>query len=164
MKFSIIVFPGSNCDHDAYHAAKHVLGQDAEFIWHKETSLKGADVVVLPGGFSHGDYLRTGAIARFSPVMASVAQFAREGGPVLGICNGFQILCEAGLLPGALMRNSRLSFVSRPVWLRVEQTDTAFTNQYSVGQVLKMPVAHGDGRFVADADTRRKLEAEGRVV
>jgi len=164
MKFGIVVFPGSNCDHDAYHAAKHVLGQDAEFIWHKDTDLKAADAIVLPGGFSYGDYLRTGAIARFSPIMRAVRAFADSGGPVLGICNGFQILCEAGLLPGALMRNSRLSFVSRPVWLRVEQTDTAFTNQYSVGQVLKMPVAHGDGRFVADADTRRKLEAEGRVV
>ena len=110
MKFSIVVFPGSNCDHDAYHAAKHVLGQEAEFIWHKETSLRAADVVVLPGGFSHGDYLRTGAIARFSPVMSAVADFARGGGPVLGICNGFQILCEAGLLPGAMLRNRDLKF------------------------------------------------------
>ncbi len=127
MKFSIVVFPGSNCDHDAYHAAKHVLGHDAEFIWHKETSLNGADVVVLPGGFSHGDYLRTGAIARFSPVMTAVADFARAGGPTLGICNGFQILCEAGLLPGAMLRNRDLKFHCEHVCIRVEQTDTPFT-------------------------------------
>jgi phosphoribosylformylglycinamidine synthase subunit PurQ / glutaminase len=150
MKFSIIVFPGSNCDHDAYHAAKHVLGQDAEFVWHKETSLKGADVVVLPGGFSHGDYLRTGAIARFSPIMTAVAAFARDGGPVLGICNGFQILCEAGLLPGAMLRNRDLKFHCEHVWLRVEQTDTPFTSRASRGQVLRIPIAHGEGH-VTDA-------------
>ena len=139
MKFAIVVFPGSNCDHDAYHAAKHVLGQEAEFVWHKETSLKGADVVVLPGGFSHGDYLRTGAIARFSPVMTAVADFARAGGPVLGICNGFQILCEAGLLPGAMLRNRDLKFHCEHVIVRVEQTDTPFTARASKGQVLRIP-------------------------
>jgi phosphoribosylformylglycinamidine synthase subunit PurQ / glutaminase len=164
MKFSIIVFPGSNCDHDAYHAAKHVLGQDAEFIWHKETSLKGADVVVLPGGFSHGDYLRTGAIARFSPVMASVAQFARDGGPVLGICNGFQILCEAGLLPGAMLRNRDLKFHCEHVWIRVEQTDTPFTSRASRGQVLRIPIAHGEGNYYADPSVVRNLEADRRVI
>ena len=127
MKFAVIVFPGSNCDHDAYYTAGHVLGQDAEFVWHKETSLKGADVVILPGGFSHGDYLRTGAIARFSPIMAAVTDFARRGGPVLGICNGFQMLLEAGLLPGAMLRNRDLKFHCEHIWVRVEQTDTPFT-------------------------------------
>ena len=129
IKFAVVVFPGSNCDHDAYHAAKHVLGQDAAFVWHKETSLAGADVVILPGGFSHGDYLRTGAIARFSPIMAAVAEFARGGGPVLGICNGFQILLEAGMLPGAMLRNRDLKFHCEHVGVRVEQTDTPFTSR-----------------------------------
>ncbi|HEU4691362.1 MAG TPA: phosphoribosylformylglycinamidine synthase I, partial [Vicinamibacterales bacterium] len=129
MKFAVVVFPGSNCDHDAYHAAKHVLGHDAEFVWHKETSLKGADVVILPGGFSHGDYLRTGAIARFSPVMEAVAAFARSGGPVLGICNGFQVLCEAGLLPGALLPNDGLRFICRQVELTAEEFDGPFAGE-----------------------------------
>jgi phosphoribosylformylglycinamidine synthase subunit PurQ / glutaminase len=164
MKFAIIVFPGSNCDHDAYHAVKHVLGQEAEFVWHKESSLKAADVVVLPGGFSHGDYLRTGAIARFSPVMAAVAEFARGGGPVLGICNGFQILLEAGLLPGAMLRNRDLKFHCEHVYLRVEQTDTPFTALASKGQVLRIPIAHGEGNYCADPDVLRELEAAGRVV
>jgi phosphoribosylformylglycinamidine synthase I len=164
MKFAIIVFPGSNCDHDAYHAAKHVLGQDAEFIWHKETSLKGADVVVLPGGFSHGDYLRTGAIARFSPVMTSVAQFARDGGPVLGICNGFQILLEAGLLPGAMLRNRDLKFHCEHVFVRVERTDTPFTTGASGNQVLKLPIAHGEGNYYVDPAVVQELEIAGRVV
>ncbi len=164
MKFSIIVFPGSNCDHDAYHAVKHVLGQDAEFVWHKETSLKGADVVVLPGGFSHGDYLRTGAIARFSPVMAAVGDFARSGGPVLGICNGFQILCEAGLLPGAMLRNRDLKFHCEHVHIRVEQTDTPFTSRASKGQVLRVPIAHGEGNYYAQPEVVSELEASGRVV
>ena len=164
MKFAIIVFPGSNCDHDAYHAAKHVIGQDAEFIWHKETSLRGADVVVLPGGFSHGDYLRTGAIARFSPVMSSVAQFARDGGPVLGICNGFQILLEAGLLPGAMLRNRDLKFHCEHVFVRVERTDTPFTSRARGGQVLKLPIAHGEGNYYADPEVVQELEASGRVV
>ena len=164
MKFSIVVFPGSNCDHDAYHAAKHVLGQEAEFVWHKETSLGGADVVVLPGGFSHGDYLRTGAIARFSPVMAAVSEFARAGGPVLGICNGFQILCEAGLLPGAMLRNRDLKFHCEHVLVRVEQTDTPFTMRASNGQRLSLPVAHGEGNYYAEPDVVRELEASRRVV
>jgi phosphoribosylformylglycinamidine synthase len=164
MKFSIVVFPGSNCDHDAYHAAKHVLGQEAEFVWHKETSLKGADVVVLPGGFSHGDYLRTGAIARFSPVMNSVADFARGGGPVLGICNGFQILCEAGLLPGAMLRNRDLTFHCEHVSIRVEQTDTPFTSLASQGQILSIPIAHGEGNYFADPDLIADLESSRRVI
>ncbi|MDP9323120.1 MAG: phosphoribosylformylglycinamidine synthase subunit PurQ [Acidobacteriota bacterium] len=164
MKFSVIVFPGSNCDHDAYHAAKHVLGQDAEFVWHKETSVKGADVVVLPGGFSHGDYLRTGAIARFSPIMTAVSEFARAGGPVLGICNGFQILCEAGLLPGAMLRNRDLKFHCEHVWIRVEQTDTLFTSRATKGQVLHIPIAHGEGNYYAEPAVVNELEASGRVI
>lgn len=162
-KVAVIRFPGSNCDFDTLHSARRA-GTDAYFVWHRDTSLDGADAVLLPGGFSYGDYLRSGAIARFSPIMAAVQRFAQDGGPVLGICNGFQILCEAGLLPGALMRNARLTFVARPVALRVEQTDTAFTNRYQRGDLLRMPVAHGEGRFAADAATLRKLEAEGRVV
>ena len=164
MKFAIVVFPGSNCDHDAYHVAKHVLGQDAQFVWHKETSLAGADVVVLPGGFSHGDYLRTGAIARFSPVMQAVTEFARKGGPVLGICNGFQILLEAGLLPGAMLRNRDLKFHCEHVRIRVEQTDTPFTSRASRGQVLRIPVAHGEGNYYADPEALRQIESSGRVV
>jgi len=164
MKFSIVVFPGSNCDHDAYHAAKHVLGHDAEFVWHKETSLKGADVVVLPGGFSHGDYLRTGAIARFSPVMAAVADFARAGGPTLGICNGFQIRCEAGLLPGAMLRNRDLKFHCEHVCIRVEQTDTPFTALAKVGQLLRIPIAHGEGNYYAEPAVVDALESERRVI
>src|SRR5687768_12756740 len=164
MKFSVIVFPGSNCDHDAYHAAKHVLGHDAEFIWHKETSLKGADVVILPGGFSHGDYLRTGAIARFSPVMSAVSAFARRGGPVLGICNGFQVLLESGLLPGAMLRNRDLKFHCEHVHVRVEQTNTPFTLRARRGQVLRLPIAHGEGNYFADPETIRELETAGRVV
>ena len=164
MKFAIVVFPGSNCDHDAYHAAKHVLGQQAEFVWHKDTNLNGADVVVLPGGFSHGDYLRTGAIARFSPVMTSVAEFARQGGPVLGVCNGFQILLEAGLLPGAMLRNRDLKFHCEHVHVRVEQTDTPFTSRATTGQVLRIPIAHGEGNYYADPAVVRDLETAGRVV
>jgi phosphoribosylformylglycinamidine synthase len=164
MKFAVVVFPGSNCDHDAYHAAKHVLGHEAEFVWHKETSLKGADVVILPGGFSHGDYLRTGAIARFSPVMTAVAEFARSGGPLLGICNGFQILLEAGLLPGAMLRNRDLKFHCEHVYIRVEQTDTPFTLRASRGQILRIPIAHGEGNYYADPNVLRDLEAAGRVV
>lgn len=162
-RVAVIRFPGSNCDADTLNGARRA-GTDAFYIWHRETDLQGADAVMLPGGFSYGDYLRSGAIARFSPIMAAVQRFAQDGGPVLGICNGFQVLCESGLLPGALMRNGRLSFVSRPVALRLEQTDTAFTNEYTTGDLLRMPVAHGEGRFAADAATIRKLEAEGRVV
>ena len=164
MKFSVIVFPGSNCDHDAFYAAKHVLGQEAEFVWHKETSLKGADVVVLPGGFSHGDYLRTGAIARFSPIMTAVSDFARAGGPVLGICNGFQILCEAGLLPGAMLRNRDLKFHCEHVCIRVEQTDTPFTMACRRGQVLRIPIAHGEGNYFAEPDVIARLEANRQII
>jgi phosphoribosylformylglycinamidine synthase subunit PurQ / glutaminase len=164
MKFTVVVFPGSNCDHDAYHTAKHVLGQEAEFVWHKETTLKGADVVVLPGGFSHGDYLRTGAIARFSPIMTAVAQFAAAGGPVLGICNGFQILCEAGLLPGAMLRNRDLKFHCEHVGVRVDETDTPFTSLATKGQVLRIPIAHGEGNYFADADVIADLESSRRVI
>ena len=164
MKFAVVVFPGSNCDHDAYHAARHVLGQEAEFVWHKETSLKGADVVILPGGFSHGDYLRTGAIARFSPVMATVADFARHGGPVLGICNGFQILLEAGLLPGAMLRNRDLKFHCEHVRVRVEQSDTPFTSRALAGQILRIPIAHGEGNYYAEPDVIHGLEHDKRMV
>ncbi len=164
MKFAVIVFPGSNCDHDAHYTAGHVFGQDAEFVWHKETSLKGADVVILPGGFSHGDYLRTGAIARFSPIMAAVTDFARRGGPVLGICNGFQMLLEAGLLPGAMLRNRDLKFHCEHIWVRTEQIDTPFTLNGSRGQVLKLPIAHGEGNYYAAPDVISELESSGRVV
>jgi phosphoribosylformylglycinamidine synthase subunit PurQ / glutaminase len=164
MKFAVVVFPGSNCDHDAYHAVRHVLGQDAEFLWHKETSLGGADVVILPGGFSHGDYLRTGAIARFSPVMDAVRTFAERGGPVLGICNGFQVLLEAGMLPGAMLRNAGLKFRCEHVHVRVEQTDTPFTATCRPGQVLRLPIAHGEGNYFADAETIQSLEQQRQVI
>ena len=164
MKFGIVVFPGSNCDHDAYHAAKHVLGQDAEFVWHKDTDLKSADVVVLPGGFSYGDYLRTGAIARFSPIMNAVRAFAERGGPVLGVCNGFQILLEAGLIPGAMLRNRSVKFQCEQVYVRVDQTDTPFTAACRPGQVLQMPIAHGEGNYFAPPDVIARLEANGQVV
>jgi phosphoribosylformylglycinamidine synthase len=164
MKFGIVVFPGSNCDHDAYHAAKHVLGQDAEFVWHKDTDLKSADVVVLPGGFSYGDYLRTGAIARFSPIMNAVRAFAERGGPVLGVCNGFQILLEAGLIPGAMLRNRSVKFQCEHVHVRVDQTDTPFTSACRQGEVLKMPIAHGEGNYFAPPDVIARLEANGQVV
>ena len=164
VRFGVIVFPGSNCDHDAYHATKHVLGQEARFIWHEEESLGDVDVVILPGGFSYGDYLRSGAIARFSPVMQDVVRFAKEGGLVFGICNGFQILCEAGLLPGTLLRNESLRFVSKPVTLRTENTDTPFTNALRGGQTLTIPVAHGEGRYYADETVLDQLEADNRVL
>ena len=164
MKFAVIVFPGSNCDHDTYHAVTDVLGQKAELIWHTDTDLRGADVVVLPGGFSYGDYLRSGAIARFSPVMRCVADFAKTGGPVLGICNGFQVLLEAGLLPGSMRRNKRLEFICEHVNLRVEQTDTPFTLKASVGQVLRIPIAHGEGNYYAPPETVEKLETDRRII
>lgn len=163
MKFAIVVFPGSNCDHDAYHATKHVLGQDAEFVWHKETDLKGADVVILPGGFAHGDYLRTGAIARFSPVMDAVRAFAAAENPLIGICNGFQVLLEAELLPGAMLRNTE-KYKCEYVHVRVEQTDTPFTNLCAKGQVLKIPIAHGEGNYYADPETVAGLEANRQVI
>ncbi len=164
MKFGIVTFPGSNCDYDAHHAVTDALGAEAVYLWHKAHDLEGVDVVILPGGFSYGDYLRAGAIARFSPIMREVVAHARRGGPVVGICNGFQIACEAGLLPGALMRNAGLQFVSAPVRLRVENTDTMFTNRYQQGDILRLPVAHGEGRYTADADTIQRLEDEGRVL
>ena len=163
MTFAVVVFPGSNCDHDAWHAAS-VIGQEARFVWHKETSLAGADAVVLPGGFSHGDYLRTGAIARFSPIMAAVREFAEAGRPVLGICNGFQILLESGLLPGAMLRNRDVRFHCEFVHVRVEQVNTPFTARCQPGQVLRIPIAHGEGNYYAPPDTIADLEANGRVV
>ena len=164
MKAGIVRFPGSNCDEDAFRAFTDVLGQQAEYLWHKEHDVHDVDLIVLPGGFSYGDYLRAGAIARFSPIMQEVIAFAKRGGPVLGICNGFQIACEAGLLPGALLRNASLRFVSAPVDLRVETIATQFTSQYHIGQVIRMPIAHGDGRFTADADTLERLEGDGQVL
>ena len=164
MKVGVVVFPGSNCDHDTYHALKHVCGQEARFVWHKDSDLSGLDAVVLPGGFAYGDYLRTGAIARFSPVMRAVTAFAGRGGPVLGICNGFQILQEAGLLPGAMLRNRNVKFLSQPVHIRVERDDTFATAGIPVGTVLTMPIAHGEGNFyVADEEVER-LEQAGQVV
>lgn len=164
MKFGIVTFPGSNCDDDAYFAVTEKLGAAAVRLWHKDHDLQGADVIILPGGFSYGDYLRAGAIARFSPIMREVIAHANRGGPVIGICNGFQIACEAHLLPGALLRNDSLQFRSQLVTLRVENSDTRFTNQYSAGQLLRMPVAHGDGRFAIDALGLQQLEGEGLVV
>lgn len=164
MKTAIVVFPGSNCDHDAHYALSEVLGHEAEFVWHKDRDLRGADAVVLPGGFSYGDYLRSGAIARFSPVMAAVAEHAAAGGPVLGICNGFQVLLEAGLLPGGMRRNSGLKFICQQVHLTVEQTDTPFTRNARAGQVLQMPIAHGDGNYYAPSDTLARLEENRQVI
>ena len=164
MKFGIVTFPGSNCDDDAYIAVTEALGAVAERLWHKDHDLRGVDIVILPGGFSYGDYLRSGAIARFSPIMQEVVEHAKRGGPVLGICNGFQILCESGLLPGALLRNAHLQFVCEQVILRVESTTTLFTNQYQEHQLLRIPVAHGDGRFTIDDGGRQRLHEEQRVV
>jgi phosphoribosylformylglycinamidine synthase I len=164
MKFGIVTFPGSNCDYDAFHAVVDTLGETAEYLWHKDHDLRDADVVILPGGFSYGDYLRAGAIARFSPIMREVVAHAERGGPVLAICNGFQIACEAGLLPGALLRNANLKFVCEQRHLRVENTDTRFTSEYAPGQIVRIPVAHGEGRYVADDATLDRLEGDGRVV
>jgi phosphoribosylformylglycinamidine synthase len=164
MTFAVVVFPGSNSDHDAHYAVEHVLGQPARFVWHKDTSLGSADVVILPGGFSHGDYLRTGAIARFSPIMDAVRTFADKGGPVLGICNGFQILLECGLLPGAMLRNRDVRFHCEFLGVRVERTDTPFTARCRVGQVLHLPIAHGEGNYYAPPDTLETLEGHGQVI
>jgi phosphoribosylformylglycinamidine synthase subunit PurQ / glutaminase len=164
MKIGVVVFPGSNCDHDALHAVSEVIHAPAEFIWHQSQDLAGFDAVILPGGFSYGDYLRTGAIARFSPVMSAIARFARSGGLVLGICNGFQILCEAGLLPGALMRNKGLRFVCRHVQIRVETTATPFTSAARLGQVLRIPIAHAEGNYVCDAATLAELRQNNQIV
>ena len=164
MKVGVVVFPGSNCDHDAYHAVKHVCGQEARFVWHKDADLSGLDAIILPGGFSYGDYLRTGAIARFSPVMGAVKAFAAQGGPVLGICNGFQILQEAGLLPGAMLRNRTVKFLSQPVHVRVERDDTIATSGVPMGTVLTMPIAHGEGNFFMPDPELDRLETAGQVV
>jgi phosphoribosylformylglycinamidine synthase subunit PurQ / glutaminase len=164
MKFGVVVFPGSNCDHDAYYAIGKILEKPVEFIWHQSEDLANCDAIILPGGFSYGDYLRTGAIARFSPVMKSVEKFARSGGMVLGICNGFQILCEAGLLPGAMMRNSGLRFICRHVHIRVEQTDTPFTCATHQGQILKIPIAHSDGNYTVDEGTLAALERNRQII
>ncbi len=164
MKFGVIQFPGSNCDQDVFHVLKHVLGQETVYLWHKDESLQGADAVIVPGGFSYGDYLRCGAIARFSPVMRSVVAHAAAGGPVMGICNGFQILCESGLLPGALIRNKGLHFVCRHVHIRSETPQTPFTCQIRTGAALKIPVAHGEGCYFADDATLARIEKNGQVV
>ena len=164
MRFGVVVFPGSNCDEDAFHAATDLFGQEAEYLWHKDADLKGADVVILPGGFAHGDYLRTGAMARFSPIMAEVRAFAARGGPVLGICNGFQILLEAGLLPGAMLRNRSLQYRCEHVHVRVEQTDTPFTSAAKPSQVLRIPIGHGEGNYFAPADLLERIEANRQVV
>jgi phosphoribosylformylglycinamidine synthase I len=164
VKFGIVVFPGSNCDHDVYHVAKHVLGHEASFLWHKDPSFAGVDCVVLPGGFAHGDYLRAGAIARFSPIMKAVEAHAARGGLVLGICNGFQVLTEAGLLPGALMRNAGLKYICRDVYLRVERQDTPYTARIKQGTVLKIPIGHGEGCYFAPEEVLKELEEKRQVV
>ena len=163
MKFGVVIFPGSNCDHDCYYAIKTVTGRPVDFIWHQDTSVKGFDAVILPGGFAYGDYLRTGALAKFSPVMQAVSEFAGKGGLVIGICTGFQILTEAGLLPGALMRNSNMKYICKFLQLRTETTDTPFTNQLTKGQVLNVPIGHGEGNYFADEETLKELEDNGQV-
>jgi phosphoribosylformylglycinamidine synthase len=162
--FGIVVFPGSNCDHDAYYACKNILHQDTELLWHKDADLKRADVIILPGGFSYGDYLRCGAIARFSPIMKEVIRFANEGGTVVGFCNGFQILVEAGLLPGVLLRNASLQFVCKYVYLKVEHAETRFTSACQPGEVLAIPIAHGEGNYFTDPETLAVLEKENRIL
>ena len=164
MKFGVIVFPGSNCDHDAYHVVSKHVGQPVEFVWHKEKNLDQYDALIVPGGFSYGDYLRAGALAQFSPVMRSVAEFAEKGKFVFGICNGFQILCEAGLLPGALIRNKDLHFVCRHVNIKVENNRTPFTSELEANEVLSIPVAHAEGNYVCDDETLSKLEANNQIV
>ncbi|HEY8713412.1 MAG TPA: phosphoribosylformylglycinamidine synthase subunit PurQ [Thermoanaerobaculia bacterium] len=164
MKFGIVILPGSNCDHDAMHVTKDVLGAEAEFLWHKDNDLKGSDCVIIPGGFAYGDYLRAGALAKFAPIMEPIRRHAAAGGLVLGICNGFQVLTEVGLLPGALMRNQHLRFLSRDVLLRVEQTDTPFTAELQRGQILRAPIAHGEGNFYAAEEELDHLERSGRVI
>src|SRR5580658_4812193 len=164
MNFAVLQFPASNCDQDALHVIRDVLGQSGRFVWHKENSLAGVDAVIIPGGFSYGDYLRTGAIARFSPIMQAVREFAAKGGPVLGICNGFQILCEAGLLPGALIRNRSLQFRCEPVFLKTVTPQSPFTHKMAPGQILRLPIAHGEGCYFADEATLDQLEKEDRIL
>ncbi|MBL8207943.1 MAG: phosphoribosylformylglycinamidine synthase subunit PurQ [Blastocatellia bacterium] len=164
MKFGVVVFPGSNCDHDTYHVISKVIGQPVDFIWHKQESVEGFDAIILPGGFSYGDYLRSGAIARFSPVMQAIKSFAAEGGLVLGICNGFQILCESGLLPGVLLKNRDQKFICEHVSIRVEHTETPFTAAYKPGQVIRIPIAHGDGNFFCDDATLQQLESNQQII
>ena len=164
MRIGVVVFPGSNCDHDTLFAFGDLMGETAYEIWHKSTDLENPDIIILPGGFSYGDYLRCGAIARFSPVMKEVINFAEKGGPVLGICNGFQVLCEAGLLPGVLRKNAGQKFLGKDCLIKVEQTDTVFTSKARQGQVMRTPVAHGDGFFYTDDETVKQLEDENRVV
>ena len=164
MKFGIVILPGSNCDHDAMHVTKTVLGADAEFLWHKDTDLKGADCVIIPGGFAYGDYLRAGALAKFAPIMEPIKRHAAAGGLVFGICNGFQVLTEVGLLPGALMRNEHLRFVGREVFLRTEETDTPFTNELEAEQVMRIPIAHGEGNYFADDATLDELERNRQII
>ncbi|HEY2820665.1 MAG TPA: phosphoribosylformylglycinamidine synthase subunit PurQ [Candidatus Acidoferrum sp.] len=164
MKFGVVVFPGSNCDHDAYYTFANVMKKPVAFIWHDSQDLAGCDAIILPGGFAHGDYLRTGAIARFSPVMKSVEKFAKGGGMVFGICNGFQILLEAGLLPGAVMRNSGLRYICRHVHVRIEQTDTPFTSAADAGQIIRIPIAHNDGNYNVDEATLAELEKNRQVI
>lgn len=164
MKFGVVVFPGSNCDADCYHVIKDVLEQPVDYIWHQEQSIKGYDALILPGGFSYGDYLRTGAIARFSPVMPAVMEFAEKGGLIIGICNGFQILLEAGLLPGAMLRNRSLTFICQPVWLKVQNEATPFTNQLQKGEVLQIPIAHGEGNYFCDPQTLQTLKDNKQIL
>lgn len=164
MKFGVVVFPGSNCDHDCYHVLKTVLGQDTDFVWHKQSDISKYDCIVLPGGFSYGDYLRTGAIARFSPVMDGVQKHAQKGKLVIGICNGFQVLLEAGLLPGAMLRNQSLKFICKFVDLRVENTDTPFTRKASKGAILKIPIAHGEGNYFADPAALQDLKKNNQIL
>jgi phosphoribosylformylglycinamidine synthase len=164
MKFGVVTFPGSNCDHDCYYAIESVIGKPVELIWHQDTSVKGFDAIILPGGFAYGDYLRTGALAKFSPVMKAIGEFANKGGLVYGICNGFQILTEAGLLPGALLRNVTMKYVCKFVELRTETTNTPYTNLLKRGQILRVPIGHGEGNFFADADTLQRIEDNDQVV
>ncbi len=164
MKFGIIVFPGSNCDHDCYHVIRHVIKEEAKYIWHKNEKLNGYDCIIVPGGFSYGDYLRTGAIARFSKIMKPVEEFAKKGGLVIGICNGFQILLEAGLLPGAMIKNKTLKFICKHVNIRVEDIDLPFTNLLHKGDILKIPIAHADGNYFADTETIKKLKDNNQII
>lgn len=164
MKFGILVFPGSNCDHDCYHVIKHVLNCEAEFVWHKEKELKGFDVIIIPGGFSYGDYLRTGAIAKFSPVMKAVKKFAGKGGLIIGICNGFQILLEAGLLPGAMLRNRSLKFICKDIYIRIENANTPFTSKCTDKKVLRIPIAHAEGSYFADSETLSSLNKNQQII